>query len=562
MKFLKFVLFSGLLVSSLVSQSRPVIYIGSNSMGKSPGSPCKAYVASPDTMKIIMDAGKARAGRPAGFIVTYGLLSSPIPIGPDKLEIDISTLLFADFIPLDSNGHGEVSFPVPGGITDKTMIYIQGFVVPAGEPWPFRLSGLVKIEIYAGSKHFFVDGDVSSNGNGTPYNPFKTISSASAAAKTAGGGIIHVDPLNSGVYAEVVELFSNTTLIGDSWRSGTGVKPEIRAPIDSSGDKKRGSVVAMGTATAPLNNVTIKNLKILPSRKTGTYYSKCIALNYVKNSLVEDCIFEGTSRNGGHGVRALKIMTGVTGTISHCTFRNLNADPSVKHDPDAAIVGIGIFTDDQITIRNCRMENFGNIPLSNGVQAYFVFGIKASANKPGTAKNVINVYNNVIGPFVIPKGKKLGLTDINIYGIDFGNGTKGSIRNNVFYMLDARKFEADTSSQVFGIFCDKAGTVEVTNNIIQDLHHGPATGSVKVAIGFVSLSNSYTVTYSCVWNVKTPFSGYAVKGTGTILKDPLLSPPVFTLKPGSPCLGTGNPLYPPKNMGIFGGKYAGPAGAR
>ena len=34
------------------------------------------------------------------------------------------------------------------------------------------------------------------------------------------------------------------------------------------------------------------------------------------------------------------------------------------------------------------------------------------------------------------------------------------------------------------------------------------------------------------------------------------------LKPGSPCLNTGDPNYQPQHMGIFGGPEAGLAGAR
>ncbi len=531
------------LTLGVFGQGKPKVYVDSREMGLSPSSPCTAYVSSPDSFKIKIDAGSSRAGRPAGILISTGLLSFPVPFGPDKLEIDLSRLVYAELVILDGSGRGERTLAVPPGLPDGARFYVQGFVVPKNEPWPFRLSGLVKAIMYTGNKHFFVDGDVATTGNGSPYKPFKAIKEAVNAAKKAGGGVIHVDPLKSGDYQELVELGSNMTLYGHDWRNGLNTKPSVRAPVDGSGAKKRGSVVAMGTALAPLVNVTVKNLRILPSRRSDALGVKCATVDCVKNFHIHDCILEGTARGKEDGIRALVFIQDVTAEVDHCTIRDLNVNPSFPHG-NVGVYGIVVHRSNQVTIHNCRLENFAGLPLPKGMGDYYICGIHVGMNKPGSEKNNVIISNNVIGPIVLPQTPKNQSTDVDMYGMSFLYGGRGSIRNNVIYMLDARKVSGAVH-QVFGFEAYKAGKIEITNNIVQDLHYGNVSGSIKWAVAFNSSEGqmSYVVTHSCIWNVKTPFLGKNIKpGKMVIYKDPLLVPPVFALKPGSPCLGTGNPL--------------------
>jgi len=124
------------------------------------------------------------------------------------------------------------------------------------------------------------------------------------------------------------------------------------------------------------------------------------------------------------------------------------------------------------------------------------------------------------------------------------------IINNTVSNINAGSVTAMTLSPAFDF------QMQVSNNII-----GPFSGGSSIG---VSANHAVAVSYSDLFLVSSPYSGKASAGVGNISADPLFKAPDigdFHLKPGSPCINTGDPAFSDKDgtaadMGAYGGPYA------
>ena len=541
------------LLPALSAQGRPALVQESRAFAGASRAPARGYFSSPDTVTLVVEGGAARAGRPAAVLLALGRSSSPIPIGPDRFDLDPSALMGAWFTALDSKGKGKVVLPVPAGLATGGVLFFQALVLPKGEPWPVRLSPSLEAALLPSKGFFYVDGDATGPEKGTPFAPYHKVSPALKAAATAGGGTVWVDGLSSGTYKEVLFITSSrTTLEGKDWTGGGQGVPTIEGVMDNTPDKKRGTINARGTASSPLTGITIRRLRVLPSGYLPLRRSaRCLRADYVQGLRIADCLMEGSAGHGTSSIMGINLGLRVKALVEHCTIRRLAADPAAQTG-NFHYIGIKLVQGTgEATIRNCRIHDLGFMQV-NGAGFQTVTGIWC----PGGNKLIVE--NSVIGPFVLPKAPGPKGPDTDLYGI-WMEGS-GVIRNNVFHRLDCSAFQSNVK-QIAGVWFYRAGKVEFTNNIFADFRLGPVVGIHTLAAA-VALYGSQTATYSCAWKFNKPFHGVST-GVGVILnKDPLLVPPAYTLKQGSPCLGTGNPLYPPRNMGVYGGPRAGYPGHR
>jgi len=411
---------------------------------------------------------------------------------------------------------------------------------------------MLLVTLDGGPGHFYVDGDVAGPGNGSPYAPFTRINDA-IAGLGAGGGTIHVDDLTPPAeYFEVVALPSSSQLLGDTWFSQSGQRPTVHAPIDSTGQPGRGSV-----SVFQANNVSVDHMCIKPSRHTGRPRSRCMWFKSASNVSVTDCVLEGTAR-GKPNITGLKVGPLCSVTMSHCTLSNLNGDPAST----AAIGTInGVVTDaaglgTAFTMRNCRVEALAATPLFAVASTKDVRAISSGA---GT---VLTLQNNVFGSWDLGPG----FTNTNTFVIFavLDPQVVTVIDNNVIHDISSLQ-QTGPQQQIVAIWMSQpsgaASTanwnlLQVTNNIVDTLTPGPGIIQSN-ATAFVNVCPNIP-DYSCVWNAALTFPA-----TGTIFADPLLDPITQALLPGSPCITGGNPTITPNpQMGIFGGPFGGPAGAR
>ncbi len=543
-----------LLSIPLAAQGRPDLIQSSRVFSGSAKAPARGYFSSPDTLVFQIRAGKARAGRPAALLLSLGRASSPLPIGPDKFELDPARLAGTWLFVLDQAGSWSLTLPVPAGLAPGVSLFFQALVLPKGEPWPVRLSPSQEAALLPGKGHFYVDGDAKGPGTGTPFAPFHTIAAGLSAAAAAGGGTVHVDGLAKGGYAEILYIrSSNTTLLGGDWTgAGQGV-PLIQGYMGGSPvDKKRGTINIKGVSPSSLlSKVRIEKFRIQPSSwQPPGKVARGIRADYVKDLVIRDCRVEGSLGGGLESVFGINVGWSTSASIEHCAIGPLAGDPAAGKNYHVTGIKMVIGSGD-VTVRNCWIHHLAWLPVKSGVD-YNVVGIWDPGIKRLTAAN------NVIGPMVLPGPAGGANTWTELYGI--WSSSPGSIRNNVFHRFDCSAFKSNVK-QVAGVWFYRSGP-EFTNNIFSDFRLGPVIGVHTIAAAVGPLGGKQAVTYSCVWKVPKPFQGITT-GKGVILgKDPLLLPPSYTLKTGSPCLGTGNPLYPPKNMGVWGGPWAGYPGCR
>jgi len=185
----------------------------------------------------------------------------------------------------------------------------------------------------------------------------------------------------------------------------------------------------------------------------------------------------------------------------------------------------------------------------------------------------------------------LGLTFISVGGYcsNWPKGVSG-IRNCVAGNLDVAKLSTGSSSfTAFNYWCyfpsENASGVAVVNNTVANIKAGSVTAlTASLAYDFelnvssnifgpfegasstgVSCGSPLLVHYTDLFGVTMPYSGKAGGGVGNISSDPMFQAPGngdFHLKPGSPCIDTGDPILPDVNgsagdMGAYGGPYAG-----
>ncbi|GAB4146276.1 MAG: hypothetical protein Fur0037_14320 [Planctomycetota bacterium] len=461
---------------------------------------------------------------------------------------------------LDASGRFSLPIHMPAGFPPGFFAAVQGWVFTPAGPYTFRLTtGMEMVIVAAGPANIFVDGDQAGPGTGTPYDPDSSIGAALAAVPP-GPVTVHVDDASTapGAYVEVVDVPSNVHLLGDTWSSLSGARPVLHAPIDTSGPNARGSIGVVNAA-----NVTLEHLEVRPSRKSLRVQSRCIGTNNATNLVIRDCVLTGRARNT-LTMRGIYLGQQSSALVELCTITDLEVDPSAVGPTSHAAVLVGI----QITggqarstsavVRNCRIQNLLATPVP-GITFASVTGIDLF--------NVldISIQNNVIGPIVLAQGA----ADADLMGVNgFPNPNAATaIHNNVVTRLSTAARPGNVQ-QVIGMNLDGDRMVNwnsvpflLTNNIVSDL--GTAVVNFRFERGFSSPSSvPFPISYSCIDRVITPMGPSFVAGPNILVADPLLDPVNQSLQTGSPCVGTGNPLLPPIfNMGIFGGPYAGPAGA-
>lgn len=543
------------LLSSVSFSQRPTLSYGGKLGVAGPGVKT-TYLAHPDQSLIQVAAGMKRGKNLAVLLYSLKLLPKGLPFGPDSLDIDPGGLFLTVPGLLDSQGNWKSGFQVPSLVPGGTHFAVQALVWAKGEAAPLRLSRGKQVRVIDGGPlDLYVDGDATKKGNGTPLLPFQTIVEALQVAAIKKGGRVHIEPSKNNYQGKVVNgsdlrfsIGTGTSLLGESWSGTRSGKPTLQ-----------------GTVSATGSSLLFKNLRVLLPNPGNRANAKCLFVSGAKNVLVENCLFEGATSGMASGVRGIVFGSSVQGEIRSCTIRNLNVGkttPSLNVGAYGIVLGRGI----QATVRNCRIYGFLNSPPSSPTNFYYVNGISCGQNKPESAQNQITIANNVIGPFHLkaPTGNQTH-TSGDLFGVIMKFGTQGSIRNNVFHGFDFSALTSQTQ-QIFGISLYETGkALEVTNNIFWDFKLGKVTGirwNVAMESSLKTSQNwTYKASHSCIWQVQKDFLGKVTAGSMILKKDPLLLPPVYLLKPGSPCLGTGNPLYPPKNMGIFGGSFAGKAGS-
>jgi len=545
-----------LLTASIAAQGQPMLELQS-SFGTSPSYSPRGFFASPDFVTVTLDAGPARAFASGG--ITVALAMQPpqtIPGIPDPLGIDLNTVVFTLPVVLNQNGRFLFSVPFGPGLAEGWFVAMQAYVATPGEAAPLRLSQAMGLVVLDGSaSSIYVDGDQTGAGSGTPYDPWPTINDAFANLP-AGPATVHVDDVETapGLYEEIVFVPSDVHLIGDTWYSQSGVRPVVRAPVDSNGHVKRGSVNVLQA-----NNVTVERLEVHLSRHVSRVQARCFWCKTAGNLTVRDCVFTGMAP-GVYTTRAVFIGPDSDALVEHCTVTDIEGDPNAT-GVAITISGIGIRVGgggtSNMTVRNCRIQNFYTQVLP-GISHVQAIGIGFH-----NAQNVI-LQNNVIGPFLVgPHGGATGEL-IGIQGT-LNPTAQQVFANNVIFDFSLVPLSG-ASAQVFGmrLFGPSGATwnlTTITNNIIDNLDPGTAFSIASTAYDSPD-SLPLTVDYTCIDQVMIPFSPSSfIQGPGIILADPLLDPVDQSLLPGSPCIGTGNPALPPPDMGIFGGPFAGPAGA-
>jgi hypothetical protein len=551
----------GLFCTSLSAQ-RPGLSYGGTLGTAGPGVR-RSFLGHPDQTKILVDGGNKRANQLAVLLYSLRMLPKSLPFGPDFLDIGPGTIFFTLPGLLNSQGKWNSGFPVPASVPKGTSFAVQAMVWAKGEAAPLRFTRGKTVRIVdGGTLDLYVDGDATIKGNGSPFLPFQTITEAINAANIKKGGRIHIEPAKNSYMGtpqsnndDRFHVGTNTWLIGESWSGTRTGRPTLQ-----------GTLAITGTSTQALTNVTIQHLRVLLPVLGKKTVARCLRALHVQGLLIDNCLFEGTSGGQTSSLRGIILGKSVKGTIQHCTIRNLRVGPKPPRSTIAAY-GIVMLQDNQVTVRNCWIHDLLDQPFTARVTFFYVVGIACGANQPDSAKNLITITNNLIGPLSIPK--PLGnnpYSDADLFGVHLAFGTQGSIRNNVFHKLDLSQLTSRTQ-QIFGLQVYETGKkVEITNNIFADFKLGKVTGSFRWSVAMEGISTpryTYKASHSCVWNVAKPFLGKTVvPGSVILLKDPLLLPPVYVLKPGSPCLNSGNPLYPPKHMGIYGGSFPGRAGIR
>ncbi|HHI81350.1 MAG TPA: right-handed parallel beta-helix repeat-containing protein [Planctomycetes bacterium] len=538
---------------ALLSAQRPTLSIGGN-FGMAGPRIQTAFLGHPDQALTLVDAGPKRKGALGVLLYSLRLLPKSLPFGPDLLEIDPGSIFLTVPSLLDSQGKSKSGFPVPAQTPKGLQFAVQALVWAKGEAAPLRLSRAKLVRVLdSANGDLYIDGDAPVKGNGTPYLPYQTVVEGLTQVGKQGKGTLHIQPSTKTYPGPISIQTSITDLLGENWRNLAGIKATRPTLI--------GTVHIHGTATSSLQNINLRHLRILPPTKSSKVVAKCLAVTYVKNIKVEDCLFEGTSV-GSSSLRGIVFGRFVQGVVSNCTIRHLNVGSKAPLTTVAA-VGMVFGRAIQVTVRNCWIHDLLSTPPSSPTTFYYVAGISAGQNQPESAQNNLTITNNVIGPLPLkaPTGTQ-NRTDGDLFGILLSFGTQASVRNNIIHGLDFSALTSQTQ-QIFGISLYETGkTVELTNNILWDFRLGKVSGSIRwnVAMEGNNKTYSYKATHSCIWKVNRNFLGIISAGKVLLNQAPLLLPPLYLLKSGSPCLGTGNPLYPPKNMGIYGGTYPGKPG--
>ena len=529
-------LFAMLVLSSLCCAQRPTMAVSGHFGSSAPGERV-AYLARPDRVTVTLSAGAARKGKVGFLLFSTRLLPKPIPFGPDLIDIDPAGYFFALFGTHDAQGVWRTQFPVPSAWPAGASFAMQGVVWASGETHPFRFSRGKELRILDGrANDYYVDGDATKAGNGNPYTPFQSMTAATAAAKKSGGGTIRIQNASK-VYPRTIQVPTKTTLIGENW---TGTRPGLPS--------LEGTVQVFGTASQRTSGVRLAKLRILMQRTSTKNLTVGLRARQSDGLIVEDCVIEGTSSGGTTWLAGIALGN-VQCVIRRCTIRKLNvgAKPAdATHAAEAIIIGDNV----QATIHSCWIHSLLDRPQTSVSQVSAVC-IKFS----GTSGGSVTMANNLFGPIRIPKpvGSNPRINIAEIYGIYQMRGQ--SVRNNVFYGFDLSAF-ASNQQQIKGVFTYGAKT-EVTNNVFLDFRNGQTNWIVNTAMEGPGLAS-----HCCVWGVTRAFDKGFKAGAGILLKDPRLVAPSFLPRKDSPCLNAGNPLYPPKHIGLSGGTYPGAAGAR